>query len=79
MPFFSDVNSGGAGWRGPHRHFLARGEHGATETAVRAFHLRKARQNRADAEVRGFSAVDAGEQRVGEAVDHLRAVVALDE
>ena len=61
------------------RHFLARREHGATETAVRAFHLRKSWKNRADAEAGGFSAVHAGEQRIGEAVDHLRAVVALDE
>ena len=72
MPFLSEVKSGGAGLRRPRGHFLSRGEHGAAEAAVRAFHLREARKNGAHAEAGGFSAVDAGEQRVGEAVDHLR-------
>ena len=46
---------------------------------MRALHFRKSGKNRADAEAGGFSAVDAGEQRIGETVDHLGAVVALDE
>jgi hypothetical protein len=44
-----------------------------------ALHFGEARKNSAHAEVGGFSAVDAGEERVGEAVDHLRAIMALDE
>ena len=44
-----------------------------------ALHLSEAWKNGANAEARSFSAVNAGEQRIGEAVDHLGAVVALDE
>ena len=36
-----------------------------------AFHFGEAGKNGADAEAGGFSAVDAGEERVGEAVDHF--------
>ena len=60
------------------RHFFSGGEHRAAETAVSALHLGEAGKHGAHAEAGGFSAVDAGEERVGEAVDHLRAVVALD-
>ena len=72
MPFLSEVNSGGAGLRGPDGILLARGEHGAAKTAVRALHFGESRKHGADAEAGGFSAINAGEQRVGEAVDHLR-------
>src|SRR5579863_1023511 len=61
------------------RYFFPRGQHGTPEAAVRAFHLSESRKNGADAEVGGFAAVDAGKQRVGEAVDHFCAVVTLDE
>ncbi len=60
------------------RGFFSRGEHGAAETAVSALHFGEAGKDGAHAEAGGFSAVDAGEQRVGEAVDHFGAVVALD-
>ena len=43
------------------------------------FHLGKPRQNGAHAELAGFAAIDAGEQRIGQAIDHLRAIVALDQ
>ena len=43
------------------------------------FHLGEAREHGAHAELRRFAAIDAGEQRVSQAIDHLGAVVALDE
>jgi hypothetical protein len=46
---------------------------------VIALHFGDAGKDGADAEAGGFSAVDAGEERVGEAVDHFCAVVARDE
>ena len=61
------------------RNFLSSFEHGTAEAAVGALHLGETGKNGADAEVGGFSAVDAREKRVGEAVDHFRAVMALDE
>ena len=36
-----------------------------------ALHLSKARKDSSNAEVRGFSPVDTGKQRVGEALDHF--------
>ena len=44
-----------------------------------ALHLGEAGEDGAHAEVGGFAAVDAGEERVGEAIDHFSAVVALDQ
>ena len=44
-----------------------------------ALHLGEAGKNGAHAEAGGFAAVNAREEWVGEAIDHLRAVVALDE
>ena len=44
-----------------------------------ALHFGESRQNRADTEIGGFAPVDAGEQWVGEAVDHFSTVVPLDE
>ncbi len=61
------------------RHFCFGGEHSAAKTAVSAFHLGEAGQDCAHAELGGFAAVDAGEERVGEAIDHFGTVVALDE
>ena len=71
IPFLRDVKSGGAGLVIRARHFFSGGQHGAAEAAVSALHFGKARKNGADAEAGGFSAVDAGEERVGEAVDHF--------
>ena len=42
------------------------------------FHLHKARQNRAHAELRSLAAVNAGEQRVGKTIHEFRAVMAFD-
>ncbi len=44
-----------------------------------ALHLCEAWKDCAHAEAGGFAAVDAGKQRVGEAVYHFGAIVALDE
>ena len=43
-----------------------------------ALHLGEAGKNGANAEAGGFSAVNAGEEWVGKAIDHLGAVVAFD-
>src|SRR4029077_8847603 len=68
-----------SGFVGRARDFSSSGEHGAAETSVSALHLGEAGEDGTDAEAGGFAAVDAGEQRVGEAVDHFGAVVALDQ
>ena len=44
-----------------------------------ALHLGEAGKHGAHAEAGGFAAVNAGEEWVGEAVDHLCAVVAFDQ
>ena len=59
-------------------HFLAGGEHGAAQTAVFRFHVSEARQHGAHAQLRSFAAVNSGEQRIGEQIDHLGTVVAFD-
>src|SRR5271167_4390635 len=59
------------------RHFLSCRQHGAAETAVSALPFGEAWKDGAYAEAGGFAAVDAGEQRIGEAVDHFCAVVTL--
>ena len=44
-----------------------------------ALHLGEAREYGSNAEIRCISAIDSGEQRVGKAIHHLGAIVALDE
>ena len=42
------------------------------------FHLGKARQNGAHAELAGLAAIHAGKQRISETIHHFAAVVPLD-
>ena len=42
------------------------------------FHVGEAGQHGADAQLRRFASVDSGEERIGEQVNHLGSVVALD-
>ena len=42
------------------------------------FHVGEAREHGAHAEVGRFASIDAGEERIGEQVNHLRSVVTLD-
>src|SRR5262249_43250132 len=59
------------------RGFLSRRQHGFAEAAIIGLHFSETRKNRSDAQVSSFSAIDSGEQRVGEAVDHFLSVVAF--
>ena len=79
MPFFSEVKSGGAGFFDPCDTFLRAASMARPRLPWVRFHLCEAREHGANAEVGGFSAVDAGEERVGEAVDHLGTIMAFDE
>ena len=60
-------------------HVRASRQHPSPQAAILRLHLGKPRQHRANTELRGLAAVDAGEQRVRQAIDHLRTVVALDQ
>jgi len=77
MPSFSELNNGRAGFL-QRRPFFGGGEHGAAEAAVFGFHVGEAGQHGADAQLRRFASVDSGEERIGEQVNHLGSVVALD-
>ena len=61
------------------RQFLAGSEQGTAQTAMSALHFGEAGKHGAHAEAGSLSAIDSGEERVGEAVDHLRAVMSLDQ
>ena len=72
MPSFSEVNSGRGGCLlSQLGHLLVSRQHGAAQAAVLFFHLDKARQHRTCAQLCGIAAVNAGQQRIGQAIDNL--------